>query len=670
MNESNEILKLRFPPRRPEDTKPHEALCSLVSSCPGGKKIRRLSQALLSTILLFSATVCSAQTPEVLKVEPPNWWTGHSINPVRLLIRGRNLTGARIETTSADLKFGRVRSNASGTYLFVDVQVDSRALPGRRVLRIATTAGTTEATFEISAPLDRRGRFQGFTTDDVIYLIMPDRFSDGDQTNNDPPQSRGLYDRAKKRYYHGGDFQGIINRLPYLKDLGVTAIWLTPWYDNVNHLNERERYPDTPGAQATAITDYHGYGAVDFYGVEEHFGTLAKLRELVDEAHKLGIKIIQDQVANHTGPYHPWAKDSPTPTWYNGTEAHHLANTFQTWVLHDPHPVEQTKRETLEGWFIDILPDLNQRDEETARYLVQNTLWWIGVTGIDAIRQDTWQYVPNSFWRDWIAAIKREYPNLNVVGEVLDGDPAHVSFFQGGRVRFDGVDTGLDTLFDFPSFYVERRAFAEGKPVKELAQILSQDQLYTRPNILVTLLGNHDLRRFMSEPGATIAGLNLAHTFIMTTRGTPQIYYGDEVAMAGEGDPDNRRDFPGGFPGDARDSFTSKGRSPDEQAAFEHLRRLAQLRAANEALRRGALLNLYVADQQYAYARVSDRDSVIVVLNNDSKPATIQFSVAAAKLPNGVTLKDLLGAMEGVTVEKGMLRVTMPARAAAIFSRK
>ena len=169
---------------------------------------------------------------------------------------------------------------------------------------------------------------------------MPDRFSDGDRANNDPPASRGLYDRSKPRYYHGGDFQGIINKLPYLKELGITALWLNPWYDNVNHLNEREQYPDTPGGPKKPITDYHGYGAIDFYGVEEHFGTLEKLRELVDKAHALGIKVIQDQVANHTGPYHPWVEDSPTPTWYNGTEANHLANKFQTWVLHDPRAVE------------------------------------------------------------------------------------------------------------------------------------------------------------------------------------------------------------------------------------------------------------------------------------------------------------------------------------------
>ncbi|MDQ3753894.1 MAG: alpha-amylase family glycosyl hydrolase, partial [Acidobacteriota bacterium] len=494
------------------------------------KYLTRLSSVVILLISVF-ATSAAQERPAVAKVEPPSWWTGSTLNPVRVMIRGRGFHGARVEPGGAGIQTGLVRVNPAGTYLFVDIFIDPKAAPGARAIRITTPNGTAEAPFTVTAPLARAGRFQGFTTDDVMYLIMPDRFQDGDRANNDPPVSRGLYDRTKPRYYHGGDLQGIIDRLPYLKELGVTALWLNPWYDNVNHLNEKETYPEVPNGPKRPITDYHGYGAVDFYAVEEHFGDMAKLRELVDKAHAMGIKIIQDQVANHSGPYHPWVKDMPTPTWYNGTEQNHLANSFQTWVLHDPNAAYQQYRETMDGWFIDILPDFNQRDEETARYIIQNTLWWIGVTGIDAIRQDTWQYVPNHFWRDWMAAIKREFPRVNVVGEVLDGDPAHVSFFQGGVVRYPGmIDSGLDTLFDFALFYPIRRAFGEGGPIRDVAQLLAQDQLYTNPRVLVTLLGNHDVPRFMHEKGATIAGLKLAQTFIMTVRGTPQLYYGDEIA--------------------------------------------------------------------------------------------------------------------------------------------
>src|SRR5262249_31197393 len=295
---------------------------------------------------------------------------------------------------------GLGRTNAAGTYLFVDVDVAPSARPGPRRLRVATSAGAADLPFELLRPLDRAGRFQGFSSDDAVYLAMPDRFADGDPANDDPAVSKGLYDRGKPRYYHGGDFQGLIDKLPYLKDLGVTALWLNPWYDNNNGLNEKETY------DGKAITDYHGYGAVDFYGVEEHFRTLGQLVELVNGAHAHGITVIQDQVATHSGPYPPWVKDSPTPTWYNGTAERHLANTWQTWTLMDPYASPEARRATLEGWFIDILPDFNQDDEEVARYHIQNTLWWVAVTGLDGIRQDTLPYVPRRFWRDWSAAIK------------------------------------------------------------------------------------------------------------------------------------------------------------------------------------------------------------------------------------------------------------------------
>jgi neopullulanase len=626
---------------------------------------------LTAGFLIIASEVCFSQnTPQIIKVEPPGWWAGYSINPVRVLIRGQNLYGANISAVGSGLVSGAPRINQSGTYLFVDVTIARQAQAGKRSLKITTEKGSVEAPFEILTPLARAGRFQGFTTDDVIYLIMTDRFSDGDRSNNDPPESRGLYDRSKPRYYHGGDFEGLIQHLSYLKELGVTAIWLTPWYDNVNHLNEREQYPDQPNGPKRKITDYHGYGAVDFYGVEEHFGTLSKLRELVDRAHQLGIKVIQDQVANHTGPYHPWVNDPPTPTWFNGTAQKHLANVWQTWSVRDPHASYQVQRETLDGWFVNILPDLNQNDPEVARYIIQNTLWWIGVTGIDAIRQDTFQYVPRTFWRQWMAAIKHEYPRVNVVGEVLDGDVAHTSFFQGGRPRYDGVDDLLDTLFDFPLMYPIRRAFAEGKDIRELPKILASDPLYVNANVLVTLIDNHDLKRFMNEPGATLEGLEMAQTLVMTMRGTPQLYYGDEIAMAGGDDPDNRRDFPGGFPADGLDAFQRGGRDSKQESVFQHQKLLGQLRAELEPLRRGNLINLVANEHQYVYARSTSSASVIVAFNNGNKPAMVEFNVADTKLSDGMTLVDRLGTVKDAQIMNNLVRFELPSRSSAILTRK
>ncbi len=361
--------------------------------------------------------------------------------------------------------------------------------------------------------------------------------------------------------------------------------------------------------------------------------------------------------------------DQPTPTWYNGTRDKHLVNPFQPWTLQDPRAEHEAKRATLDGWFIDILPDFNQADEETARYITQNTLWWIGMTGFDAIRQDTLPYVPREFWNVWMTAIKREYPNVNVVGELYDGDPALVAFFQGGQTRFDGVDSKVDTLFDFPLFFTLRRAFAEGKPIREVAQMIARDHLYPNPEILVTFIGNHDMLRFMNEPGANTTGIKLAQTLIMTTRGFPQLYYGDEIALPGAGDPDNRRDFPGGFAGDGRNAFTRGGRTPEEQDVYENVRCLTRLRLELKPLRRGRLTNLYITEQQYAYARTSERGAV-VVFNNDTKPASAEFNVSAINLENGVTLVDRLGANTAARITNGMLRVNLPARSASIYTVK
>jgi neopullulanase len=613
--------------------------------------------ALLPALALSSAA--QSRAPRVIKVDPPNWWPGHSINPVRVLIHGANLNGARV-TGSAGLMIDHVSVNDSGTYAFADVHIPLSTRPGTRTITITTSGGSTSFPFEIQAPLSREGRFQGFSPDDVIYLIMIDRFADGDPANNDPPQSRGLYDRKNKYYYHGGDLQGVIDRLPYLKELGVTALWLTPWYDNYDRLNEIELKEGKP------CTGFHGYNPQDFYAVDEHFGTLPKLRELVEAAHKFGLKIIQDEVVNHTGPYHPWVEESPTRAWFNGTRQNHLANVFQTWVLHDQRPVDNLKRATMEGWFLDFLPDLNQHDPETERYLIQNTLWWIGVTGLDGIRMDTWQYVPNSFWAKWSSAIKRQYPHFTVVGEVKDGDAVHTAFFQGGVVR-DGADSRLDSLLDFPLFYSIRHAFAEGKSLDAVPKTLARDYLYTNSDLLVTLLGGHDDGRFMSEAGAGIEGLKLATTFLMTTRGVPQLYYGDEIAMTGPDESTTRADFPGGFPGDRRDAFTRAGRSQAEQGLVEYTQKMTRLHRELEPLRRGKLLNLYVSEQQYAYVRKSGRGVVIVALNNDKSASKMEIEVGPTGLAHGRLLSDRLGNGLETRVTDGKVKVNLPPRSAAVL---
>ena len=616
------------------------------------------------TLVLLPPVYVSAQAPEITKIDPPSWWLRSTVNPIRLLIHGKNLKDAHVQIDGHGLRItGTPQTNSRGTYLFCDLAIAPTSSVGKHLLSVTTPAGSAQKEFHVLPMLDRRGRFQGFSTSDVMYLVMPDRFSDGDTANNEPSQSRGIYDRNNKFYYHGGDLQGIINHLDYLKDLGITALWLTPWYDNYDHPNQIELKEGKPS------TGFHGYNPQDFYAVEEHFGTFEKLQELVNAAHASGIKIIQDEVVNHTGPYHPSVDDPPTETWFNGTRQRHLKNVFQTWELHDPRPVAQLKRETMEGWFLDFLPDLNQNDREVSKYLIQNTLWWIGTTGLDGIRMDTWQYVPDTFWHEWTAAIKREFPKFKVVGEIKDGDVVHTSYFQGGRPRAD-PDSGLDSVLDFPLFYSIRSAFAEGQPIDQIATTLAKDYLYSNPNILVTLLGGHDDGRFMSERGATVEGLKLANAFVLTTRGVPQLYYGDEIAMTGPDEPTTRADFPGGFPGDKRNAFAREGRSKDQSELFDYIRKLLHLRAELEPLRHGELINLYVSSQQYAYARTTDRDSVVVVFNNDKVASQIEFEVNQLRLPNSSTLTDRLGISRDIAVKNGKLLVNLPARSAAIFVGK
>ncbi|MGH8866225.1 MAG: alpha-amylase family glycosyl hydrolase, partial [Burkholderiales bacterium] len=443
-----------------------------------------------------------ARVPTVTKVEPPNWWAAHTINPVRLLVRGANLHGARVTATRPGIVPSAVVINGAGTYLFVSVTITTTAQPGNYPLAVETPAGKTTIPFRLEASLDPKQNFQGMTTDDVIYLIMPDRFANGDPSNDYPADApRAATDRQNQRAWHGGDLRGIINRLPYLKELGVTALWLNPWYDNWNGLKTCDK-PWCP------TTYYHGYHAIDYYGVEDRFGDLATLRELVAKAHALGLKVIQDQVANHIGIHHPWVKDPPLDNWFHPRR---VSRPFRAELLLSPHAGATARRAMLDTWFTDDLPDLNQEEPEVARYEIQNALWWIGVTGLDGIRQDTIQFLPRFFIRDLSVALHRQYPKMWMVGEVFNRDPVHVSFFMGGRAGWDGIETDLDSVFDFPLWQTSLEVFTNKKPVSALRDLLKYDALYPDPSRLTTMVNNHDVSRFLSLAGGTPEGAML-HT--------------------------------------------------------------------------------------------------------------------------------------------------------------
>lgn len=608
-------------------------------------------------VLVLLCGSAAAQLPVIEKVEPPSWWAGHSIGTLRMLIRGENFRGSVVRSANSSLKISNVRINDRADHLFLDVTIGPRAKAGRYELEVSNGAGSSKIPFEILSPLAASTKTQGVNNDDIIYLIMTDRFADGDQSNNKD------VDRKNPRAWHGGDFRGIVSKLDYLKELGITAIWLTPWYDNPDEANQCDK-PWCPN------TNYHGYHAIDYYAVENHFGTMADLQTLVREAHRKGIKVIQDQVANHIGIQHPWSKRPPLPNWFSPF----TQNSFNNSVLLSPNSSQTERDKLLKGWFNELLPDLNQDEPEVKRYLIQNALWWVGMTGIDGIRQDTIQYMPRTFIRDWSTAILKQYPKFYMVGEVFEEDSAQTAYFQGGKTGWDGIDTKLPSVFDFKLWRTSQEVFTGKKPARALRDVLKYDGLYPNVNNATVLANNHDTDRFMSLPGATLEGAMMHTAFILSTRGIPQLYYGEEIAMTGGHDPENRKDFPGGFPGDTRNAFNKEGRTKEEQRIFEWTRKWITLRRENVALKRGETFDIVYDDGVYVFERrrqlIDWIESVVVAVNTvDSEQKITLRNVPAefTRLGSKYYLQQL-GGTSAKIFRSEITELSVPAKSITAFS--
>jgi neopullulanase len=605
-----------------------------------------------SILLALAGAALACAAPSVTKVDPPSWWVRHTKNPIQILLTGSELEGASVSAASRGFRVDVRRTSGNGHYLFAYLDIAPSVKPGRYQFRVKGTSGTAAFELRLDAPPDPKGRFQGFSADDVIYLIMPDRFANGDRGNDNPAGMGRPADRTSQRAFHGGDLRGIREHLGYLKDLGVTGIWLTPVYRN----------------SLEGFDAYHGYSAVDYYAIEPRFGTMQDMRDLVDEAHRMGLKVVQDQVANHSGPRHPWVADPPTPTWWHGLDrSSRLRNNFDVAALSDPYARPKRRQIPLEGWFAGALPDFNQSDPLAADYLIQNALWWIGMTGLDGVRQDTYPYVDRPFWEKWQTAVDRQYPGLAVTGEITAPSPAVLSFFEGG-VRRQGADTRLKSMLDFPLESAVRSVFAQGKPLTLLTDILAQDSLYQHPENLVVFPGNHDQPRFLTVAGGDVAKLLMATAFVLTTRRTVHLYYGDEIAMQGKGDPDNRKDFPGGWPGDAVNAFTPQGRTGDAATVFNFTRELLRFRAEHAALRRGGLVQLLVNNDQYAFARSTPDEVVMVVLNRGGNGNPIQLEVDDLGWPDGLEFR-ALGGGPGTVVKQGKVVIADPREVNVYWTR-
>ena len=609
-----------------------------------------------TTILVWLILVClaggstaAAQAPLIYKIEPPNWWVNFTPE-LSLLLTGKNLAKTRVESTTGRASVIDSHPSANGHYLFVHLKLSRGLAVGNVSLKVRSAAGASSVQLPLLKRKDPTGRFEGFSPDDVIYLIMPDRFADGDPSNDRPPGSNGVYDRSNAMAYHGGDLRGIRQHLGYLQALGVTTLWLTPIWKNTN-------------------SDYHGYHVVDFYALDDHVGSMQEYEGLVGDAHKLGMKVLMDYVANHTGPNHPWANDPPTPTWFHGSPVHHLDPAYNFAGLVDPHASTREYRATLEGWFAGKLPDLNPDDPELGEYLAQNALWWMESAQLDGFRLDTFPYSSRQFWSGWLKRVREVYPHANSVGEVADGDSTITSFFEGGRKQFDGIDSGLPTVFDFPLESALREVVIGGAPMQRIIDVLQHDELYPHPETLVTFIGNHDHTRFMSEKGSDAEKLNAAFSLLLMLRGIPQIYSGDEIGMPGGADPDNRRDFPGGFSGDRYDAFTAQGRTSEQEKVFSHVQSLLALRKAHPALRTGKLWHIGWDDSYYAFLRESPEERLMVVYNNAAAPRDFKIPLADTPLQDLHKLELLFGTATA-SLSEGQVQLTLPSRSLVVFAAR
>ncbi|HEY2459661.1 MAG TPA: alpha-amylase family glycosyl hydrolase [Candidatus Acidoferrum sp.] len=637
---------------------------------PSPRRTFLLSLAIFCLLSLPLSAAAQEQTspdaPTVTKVEPPNWWIG--LTPeILLLLSGHNLEATHVVCNIPTLTVSRTQSSAHGDYLFIWLAIGANTKSGTAVCRITTGAGTTSFELPLAARSLRLGKFQGLSLDDVMYLIMPDRFANGDPTNDEPAEAPNSHDRSKPRAYHGGDLRGIREHLPYLKDLGVTTLWLTPIVKN------------------GATQDYHGYGAVDLYAVDPHLGTVSDYQELVAAAHQQHMKIFFDVVPNHIGPHHPWVADPPLPDWFHGTAQHHLdsfsplkgsfygkpekAGNDPFEALVDPHATAAMRRNITEGWFFGMLPDMNTENPVVAQYLLQNGIWWAETSGLDGYRVDTFPYVSRAFWAQWHAGLRRIYPNLTTIGEIFHPDPSVTSFFVGGQKRSDGtqsIDTGVSTVFDYPMYFPLRDVLLHGAPAGRFADILRHDSLYPHPATLVTFFGNHDVPRFASAEGSSPAKLKLAFGLTLTLRGIPELYYGDEIGMPGAGDPDNRRDFPGGWPGDPQNAFTPSGRTPQQQEIFAYVQTLLRLRKEHQALRGGFMWHLASDDSSYVFLRESEDETLLVAFSDATQPRELRISLADTQAKSAAGLTRAFGEATA-DISAHELKLTLPPQSLSIF---
>lgn len=616
----------------------------------------RLSLAIRATFFSFfllAQLVTQARVVEPQRIEPPFWWVDMHHTELQIMVYGKDIAQTRVEINHPGVVLKEVVAVENPNYLFIYLDLSDAApgsfpinfRSGRRVLYTYN--------FELREREAGSRYRRGFDASDAIYLLMPDRFANGNTANDNVPGMLEGVDRANPNGRQGGDIQGIINHLNYFHEMGITALWLNPVTEN-----NQPRY------------SYHGYAQTDFYRVDPRLGTNDDFKRLVDEAGKMGIRIVKDMIFNHIGNNHWWMHDLPSKDWINQW-SEFTRTTYRMSSIVDPWAARSDYKRMVYGWFDYHMPDLNQRNRLLATYLKQNSVWWIEYSGIQGIRKDTQPYPDKEFMSDWGKYIMSEYPNFNIVGEAWSGNPAVISYFQGGKMNHDGYDSHIPSVFDFALYDAIGLAFEETAPgwssgLMRLYDVQSLDFLYANPFNLVIFGDNHDTDRFFTRIGQDTRNLKMAITFLLTTRGIPQIYTGTELlktAYEHDGHGIMRSPFPGGWPGDTLNAFTPQGRTEQQNQIHNHLRMHLNFRKNNPALHFGDLIQYVPENNVFVYFRIEGDNRIMVVINNNEAETRVNLGRFSEGIGNATKAQEFMTGK----VLNNLDVLTMPAKSAQVF---
>lgn len=583
------------------------------------------------TLLIIMAVLSflGFKTPvqaSIKKVAPTFWWAGMKNTELQVLLYGEDISSSDVSLTSSDVYLKEVVRQANSNYLILYLDL-KEARPQKFDIVLKKGRKVTKVPYELKERIRKGTDIEGFTSSDVLYLIMPDRFANGNPDNDViPGMLENKVDRNEQFGRHGGDFKGISEHLDYISDLGVTAIWLNPTQEN-----------DMKDGS------YHGYAITDYYQIDRRFGTNEEFCNLVNEAHGKGLKVVMDMIFNHCGSENYLFKDRPQDDWFN-FRSNYVQTSFKTASVMDIHASDYEKAIATDGWFTQVMPDLNQRNRHVARYLIQSSIWWIEYAGINGIRQDTHPYADYDFMSSWCKEVLEEYPHFNIVGETWLNSNVLVSYWQKDSKLAVPKNSNLPTVMDFPLTDLMSKAFDEETTewsggLYRLYDYHTQDLVYANPMNLLVFLDNHDTSRFCKneEDAKNIVRYKQAITYLLTTRGIPQIYYGTEILMAAdksEGDGCLRRDFPGGWKGDKVNCFTAEGRTDLQNVAFDYTRKLLNFRKNNEAICKGTMKHFSICKGVYVYERKYNDKSVVVFMNGTDEKQTLSLVPYKEILPS------------------------------------